>query len=183
MILHCIPMSGLIENPKLYSTVRVSLLEKEGGEVAEALYDCAACYAQDIAQAMKDFHTKQFPVNDLMGYFSLPSKQLEKTIKSKVLFAKPTVHAQGKSLYAVLELTMTKDLTVEELGAFTEQIARQYETGWGEQLEFHDIKARNGDVISIRLYHDGLAFFTGAAFEKQICRARIRQPSQNRPER
>ena len=28
--------------------------------------------------------------------------------------------------------------------------------GWGEQLEFHDIKAWNGDVISIRLYHGSL---------------------------
>ena len=55
MMMHCIPMSGLIENPKLYSTIRVSLMEKEGGEVAEALYDHAACYEQDIAQAMKDF--------------------------------------------------------------------------------------------------------------------------------
>ena len=86
-------------------------------------------------------------------------------------------------MYLSLIHILTKDLTVEELGAFTEQIARQYETGWGEQLKFHDIKTRNGDVISIRLYHDGLAFFTGAAFEKQICRARIRQPAQNRPER
>lgn len=33
MMVHCVPMSGLIESRKLYSTLRVSLLEKEGGEV------------------------------------------------------------------------------------------------------------------------------------------------------
>ena len=85
MMMHCIPMSGLIENPKLYSTIRVSLMEKEGGEVAEALYDYAACYEQDIAQAMKDFHTEQYPSTDLMQYFSLPNKRLETAIRSKVL--------------------------------------------------------------------------------------------------
>ena len=42
MMVHCVPMSGLIDSRKLYSTLRVSLLEKEGGEVAEALYDYPA---------------------------------------------------------------------------------------------------------------------------------------------
>lgn len=86
-MMHCIPMSGLIENPKLYSTIRVSLMEKEGGEVDEALYDYAACYEQDIAQAMKDFHTEQYPSTDLMQYFSLSNKRLETAIRSKVLSA------------------------------------------------------------------------------------------------
>lgn len=182
-MVHYIPMSGLIENQKLYSTIRVSLMDKVGREVVEALYDLATCYEQDIAQAMKSFHTEQFPTNDLMQYFSLPSKRLEKVIKSKVLTAYPTVHTEGRDLYAVLELTMTKDLTVEEFMAFTEQIAHQYETGWGEQLEYHVIKARNTDVVSIRLYHEGMTFFTGAAFEKQICRAKVQQPFRSRPER
>lgn len=183
MMMHCIPMSGLIENPKLYSTIRVSLMEKEGGEVAEALYDYAACYEQDIAQAMKDFHTEQYPSTDLMQYFSLPNKRLETAIRSKVLSAHPTVHAEGKILYAVLELQMAKDLTVEEFTSFVKQIARQYETGWGEKLEYHDIKAKNSDVVSIRLYHDDIKFFTGEAFEKQVKRARTRRVSRNSPER
>ena len=134
MMVHCVPMSGLIESRKLYSTLRVSLLEKEGGEAAEALYDYAACYEQDIAKAMDKFRTERFPTNDLMRYFSLPHKQLETAIRSKVLSAHPTVHAERKVLYAVLELTMTRDLTVEELRAFSEQIACQYNIGWGGQL-------------------------------------------------
>lgn len=97
MMVHCVPMSGFIESRKLYSTLRVSLLEKDGGEAAEALYDYAACYEQDIAKAMDEFRTEKFPTNDLMRYFSLPHKQLETAIRSKVLSAHPTVHAEGKS--------------------------------------------------------------------------------------
>ena len=183
MMVHCVPMSGLIESRKLYSTLRVSLLEKEGGEAAEALYDYAVCYEQDITKTMDGFRTERFPTNDLMRYFSLPHKQLEAAIRSKVLSAHPTVHAEGKVLYAVLELTMTRDLTVEELRAFSEQIACQYNIGWGGQLEYCDIKARNADVISVRLYHDDITFFTGTAFERQIDRERARRMSKNKPER
>ena len=57
---------------------------------------------------------------------------------------------------------------MEELTSFVKQIACQYETGWGEKLEYHDIKAKNSDVVSIRLYHDNIKFFTGEAFEKQV---------------
>ena len=156
---------------------------KRGREVAEALYDHASCYEQDIAQAMKDFHTEQYPSTDLMQYFSLSNKRLETAIKSKVLSAHPTVHVEEKILYAVLELQMMKDLTVEEFTSFVKQIARQYETGWGKKLEYHDIKAKNSDVVSIRLYHDNINFFTGEAFEKQVKRARTRRASRSSPER
>ena len=183
MMIHCIPMSGLIENPKLYSSVQVSLIDEASGFVQEALYDEAACYAQDIAQAMEDLRTEKYPTNDLMRYFVLPDKRMEAAIKEKVLSAHPTVQTKGPILYAVLELDMVKDLTVDEFRSFTNQIAHQYEDGWGEQLEFHDIKAKNSDVICIRLYYDGVKFFTGNAFEQHIKRAKIRQSLKHTPER
>ena len=183
MKIHCIPMSGLIENPKLYSTVEVCLIDEASGLVEEALYSEAACYAQDIAQTMKDLRTEKYPTNDLMQYFILPDKRLEATIKEKVLSAHPTVQTKGPILYAVLELDMVKDLTVDEFQAFTNQIAHQYEDGWGELLEFHDIKTQNSDVICIRLYYDGVKFFTGNAFEQHIKRAKIRQSFKHTPER
>ena len=101
-MVHCVPMSGLIDSRKLYSTLRVSLLEKEGGEVAEALYDYAACYEQDIAKAMEEFRTERFPTNDLMRYFSLPHKQLETAIRSKVLsYLSWEAGRQGSSRFSI----------------------------------------------------------------------------------
>lgn len=72
MTIRYIPMSGLIDNPKLYSTLRLNLMEGDTLEAQEALYDSGVCYYQDIVQEMKNFHTDEYPTNDLMQYFSLP---------------------------------------------------------------------------------------------------------------
>ena len=68
-----------------------------------------------------------------------------------------------------LDLEMTEDLTVSELEAFTEQIESQYRDGWGAEVEIMNIPTADGAVY-LRLWHDGVAFFTGAAkedFERQ----------------
>ena len=56
MTIRYIPMSGLIDNPKLYSTLRLNLMEGDTLEAQEALYDSGVCYYQDIVQEMKNFH-------------------------------------------------------------------------------------------------------------------------------
>ena len=66
MTIRYIPMSGLIDNPKLYSTLRLNLMEGDTLEAQEALYDSGVCYYQDIVQEMKNFHTDEYPTNDLM---------------------------------------------------------------------------------------------------------------------
>ncbi len=65
-----------------------------------------------------------------------------------------------------LELNMVKNLTVSELHDFTEQIAYQYEYGWGEALEYHNFKTQNSDHITVRLYHSDIKFATGMVFEQ-----------------
>ena len=61
MTIRYIPMSGLIDNPKLYSTLRLNLMEGDTLEAQEALYDSGICYYQDIVQEMKNFHTDEYP--------------------------------------------------------------------------------------------------------------------------
>lgn len=184
MTIRYIPMSGLIDNPKLYSTLRLNLMEGDTLEAQEALYDSGVCYYQDIVQEMKNFHTDEYPTNNLMQYFSLPyDKKREKIIKQKILSAYPTVQAEGNSLYAVLELNMVKDLTVSELHDFTEQIAYQYEYGWGEALEYHNFKTQNSDHITVRLYHSDIKFATGMVFEQWMRKSRARNCRKHPPER
>ena len=162
-----IAMSGLFQNPRLYSTVRVCLLDDDLN-VEEALYEEAAQYCEDVANELKNFRTKEYPDNNLMRYFTLSDKQIEAEIKRKIISAFPNVKAIGKKLYAVLKLTMTADLSVNELELFAEQIKSQYADGWGGDFEIKNLLMSNSDMICLRLYHEDMSFYTGAAFEKLI---------------
>lgn len=162
-------MSGLIDNPRLYSTVHVCLLDTESDEVAEALYGEAAEYKADINNAIRDFHTHDYPTNDLMRYFSLPSeKTMEASIREKVQSAKLAVCSVRNTLYAVLNLSMSADLTEEEVDAFQEQVESQYRDGWGAEFELQDIKTSGHDAICVRLCYDGVAFYTADEFDALI---------------
>ena len=80
--------AGLLNDPRLYSTVRVSLVDINTNEVIEALYDEAAQYEKCIASAMAAFQTDLHPTNNLMAYFELPDNTAdENRIKQKVLSA------------------------------------------------------------------------------------------------
>ena len=94
---------------------------------------------------------------------------MEAEIRRKIRSAHVTVEASGDLLYARLDLDMTEDLTVSELEAFTEQVELQYRDSWGAEVEIMNIPTAGGAVY-LRLWHDGIAFFTGAAkedFERQ----------------
>lgn len=161
-------MSGIINAPRLYSTVRVSLMEKDSDEVAEALYDKAAQYCDDVASAIVQFQNEEYQTNDLMQYFELPDyKQMEEMIKQKVKTAFLTTQSRRDTLFAVLELDLTEDLTVEELEVFAKQIEHQYMNGWGGDFEVQNILTSTSDVIALRLWHDELVFYTGEVFENK----------------
>lgn len=162
-------MSGLINVPCLYSTVRVSLLEKDSDEVSEALYDFAAQYCYDAAFAMAQFKNDKYSSNDFMQYFELTdNKQMESLIKQKVKTARLSTQAIGETLFAVLRLNMVEDLTIEEMEVFANQIEHQYKDGWGADFEMQNILASSLDVIALRLWHDDLTFYTGEAFESRF---------------
>ena len=55
MEIYYTPTAGLLNDPRLYSTVRVSLVDINTNEVIEALYDEAAQYEKCIASAMAAF--------------------------------------------------------------------------------------------------------------------------------
>lgn len=153
-------LSGLMERPMLLSAVRISLVGRTSGEVEEALYENGARYAEDIQSAMEHFSTDEYPSNNLMNYFVLPGHpKIEKQIREKVLSATPGVYADGEKLYAALTLQMTEDMTQQELELFEQQIADQYQNGWGGALELQDIHTACGDLICIRLWHDALEFY------------------------
>lgn len=163
-------LSGLIDDPHLYSTIRAGQVDPKSGETVEALYDNAAQYCGDISQWLKAFQTEDYPTGDLMQYLHWPDDpQVEAEIRRKIRSAHVTVEASGDLLYARLDLDMTEDLTVSELEAFTEQVESQYRDGWGAEVEIMNIPTADGAVY-LRLWHDGAAFFTGAAkddFERQ----------------
>lgn len=166
MELHCEALSGLLGNPHLYSTIRAGEVDPETGETEEALYDEAAQYCGDIAQGLRAFRTEDYPTGGIMRYFHLPDdRRMEAEIRRKVRATHVTVEASGDLLYARLDLDMTEDLTVSELEAFAEQIESQYRDGWGAELETVNIPTADGAVY-LRLWHEDIAFFTGAAKER-----------------
>lgn len=159
------PIGNMTKRIRLFSTVRVSLLDTNTYEVVEPLYDQAAEYKEDIARAMSSFKTPEYPTHNLMHYFSLPeNKQMEDSIKSKIQSALPTVQAVQKKLYAALDLTMTSDLTSDEFIAFREQIETQYRDGWGAEFELSNIPTDRGDTVCLRLYHQDIEFYTAEEF-------------------
>lgn len=163
-------LSGLMANPHLYSTLRSGLVDPKTGAVIETLYDDAGQYQEVISRSMASFHTPEHPSNDLMQYFKLPDDpQMEQSIKSKVHSAVVTVEASGAKLYTRLDLSMTADLTRDELEAFTTQIESQYRDGWGAELELLTIPVGK-EAVCLRLWHDEISFFSGAEagrFEQQ----------------
>lgn len=165
MELYCEALSGLLGNPHLYSTIRAGQVDPETGETVEALYDEAAQYCGDIAQWLKSYQTEDCPAGDLMRCLHWPDDpNMEAEIRRKVRSAHVTAEASGSLLYARLDLDMTADLTVPELEAFTEQVESQYRDGWGAELETVNIPTADGAVY-LRLWHEDIAFFTGAAKE------------------
>lgn len=178
------PMAGLMNDPCLYSTVQVGVVDQDLNEVTECLYDEATEYWNDIAEAISNFHTNSFPTNDLMCYFSLPDdRQSEHSIRQKIQSACLSVFAVNTTLFAKLKLSISADLTAAELEAFAAQIESQYKDGWGADFESQNITTRNSDVVYLRLYHDDLCFYTGSAFDdfilKRDAQARIPDSSDN----
>lgn len=154
-------LSGLMDSPHLYSTLRAGLVDPETGEAIEALYDDAGQYQDAISRFMADFHSQEHPSNNLMQYFKLPDDpQMERSIKGKVHSAVATVEASGTKLYTRLDLSMTADLTDDELKAFTAQIKSQYRDGLGAELELLTIPAGK-EAVYLRLWHDEISFFRG----------------------
>lgn len=167
MKIYYTPTSGLPKDPRLYSTVRVSLVDAETNEVIEALYDEAAQYEKSIVREMAAFQTDLHPTNNLMEYFELPDDpSSESRIKGKVLSACPSVCAVGKELYGVLDLELTDDLTDAELFVFAEQIRSQYEYGWGAEFEEQNILTNTGETVSLRLFHSDIEFRTASEFNE-----------------
>lgn len=161
------PMSGLIQNPRLYSPLYVCLVDQESREVTEALYDHAAEYCGAVRDALAGFRTEEHPSTDLMLYFSLPDDPgMGHAIRRKIQSANLSARTEGELLYAELALEMAEDLTADELEAFGRQIESQYRDGIGAELELHDFPTDNSELICIRLAHDGLTFITGSAFEQ-----------------
>ena len=156
-------MAGLLSSPHLFSTICVCRVDPETNETVEALYDEAAQYCEVIARSLDIFHTDEYSANNLMLYLHWPDDpQLEAEIRRKVHSAHITVEACGTTLYAKLELDMTGDLTVKELRSFTEQVEHQYQEGWGAEFELLNIPTSD-EPVYLRLWHDDIAFFTGAA--------------------
>lgn len=167
MEIYYTPTAGLLNHPRLYSTVRISLVDVDTNEIIESLYDKAAQYEKCISREMAAFHTDLYPTNNLMAYFELPSNTVvENQIKEKVLSAHPTICAVEEELYAVLELELTDDLTETELHIFADQIRSQYEYGWGAEFELQDILTDTGEAVCLRLFHSDINFYTASAFER-----------------
>ena len=164
--LHYEAMAGLLADPCLYSTIRVGKVDPETDETVEALYDEAGQYCEVIAQRLDTFHTDEYPANDLMRYLHWPDDpKMETAIRDKVHSAHITVEASGATLYAKLELDMTADLTIAEFEAFTKQVECQYQDGWGAEFELLTIPTSD-EPVYLRLWHDEIAFFTGAIKER-----------------
>jgi hypothetical protein len=152
--------SGLIACPVISSTIFVVLWDDENDDVDGPLYDKAGKYAADIQNFMAGFAPDKYPSHNLMDYFHLPGlAAAEASIRGKVQSAIPDVYADGEKLYGVLRLSMSADLTNGELELFQQQIARQYETGWGGELEANYIKTAYGDTIFVCLWHDDMDLY------------------------
>ncbi len=170
-------LSGLIANPHLYSTINANLRDAATDELIEAIYDYAGQYQEAISRSIESFHSQAYPSNDLMQYFKLPDNpKMEGSIRQKIQSAYVTVEASGPCLYARLDLSMSADLTINELEAFTAQIESQYRDGWGAELELLTIPAGK-DAVCLRLWHDDISFFP--ATEKSRFEQRDQQEQSN----
>lgn len=168
-------LSGLIADPHLYSTVHVTLLDSADGEAIEPLYDRAGQYQEAISKGIAAFHTEQHPSNDLMQHFRLPDDpKMEQSIRNKVQSACVSVEASEEVLYARLDLSMSADLTHEELDAFTGQIESQYRDGWGAEFEVLTIPAGK-EAVCLRLWNDDIRFFPASEKERYFQRDHSKQ--------
>lgn len=152
--------SGLIACPVISSSILVVLWDDENDDVDKPLYDKAGKYTADIQTFMAGFAPEKYPSHNLMDYFHLPGMAaVEASIRGKVQSAIPDVYADGETLYGVLRLSMSADLTNGELELFQQQIARQYETGWGNKLESVYIKTACGNTIFVCFWHGDMEFY------------------------
>lgn len=164
-MIHYKAMSGLIDNPYIYSTVAVCIVD-DNYEVTECIYGNAAKYCNDIAQAILEYNTLDYPTNNLMYYFNLPEDEIvEKNIKQKINSAYLTVEVKGGILYAVLELDMNEDLSIDELEEFINQIDFQYKYGWGAGFELENISTKDC-IVCLRVCD--AEFYTGNALEETL---------------
>lgn len=156
-------LAAEVTGPCLFSTLYVCQVDPATGEVVDALYDKAGKYCEAISQAVRNFHTDEYPTNDLMRYFVLPDDPgMEAAVREKVRAARVGVAAVGEVLYAKLELDLAADLTPDEMDAFTEQIGSQYRDGWGAQFEILDIPSGE-EGVAVRFWQDSIKFCTELA--------------------
>lgn len=59
-------LAAQIQGPCLFSTIFACQIDLDTGEAVEALYDKAGKYYEAVSQAIRDFHTDEYPTNDLM---------------------------------------------------------------------------------------------------------------------
>jgi len=158
-------MSDLINNPRIYSTVQVCLVERDSLEVTDNLYGEAAQYKDDIALAISRIRCEHYPYNDLMKYFRCEDKGLEASIKDKIQSAIITVRSREDTLYAAVDLDMAADLTEDEYEALQVHLEDEYDSGWGAEFALVNIETSSSEVVCMRLSHANLTFYTGAEFE------------------
>lgn len=156
-------LAAQLPGPCLLSTIYACQVDPATGEVIDVLYDKAGKYCEVISKAIRDFHTHEYPTNDLMRYFKVPDDPgMETAVREKVRSAHVGVAAVGDTLYAGLRLDLAADLTPDEMAVFTEQIGSQYRDGWGAQFEILDIPAGE-EGVAVRFWQDSVAFCTELA--------------------
>lgn len=96
------------------------------------------------------------------------NKELENSIKEKVIRSKPTTKIVNNKLYGVMELELTKPLNEDEIEILKEYFAGQYSDGWGEGFEQFPIKINEGNMYVQFWSSDNFYMKTTEEFEKYL---------------
>lgn len=96
------------------------------------------------------------------------NKEIEDSIKEKVISSKPTTKIVNNKLYGVMELELTKPLNEYEIEILKEYFSGQYSDGWGEGFEQFPIKINEGNMYVQFWSSDNFYMKTTEEFEKYL---------------
>lgn len=143
----------------LYSPVRVYIAyeNNSGNYFEDELCSAEAVeYQSDIDEAIDESMKTRVMENgkmvtkddDLMHYFDVDycsgNKELENSVKEKVISARPNTSAVNNELYCVMEIEVKEPLNKNEINALKEYFKIVYSDTWGDFFEENGIETDIG---------------------------------------
>lgn len=109
---------------------------------------------------------------ELMNYFDEydceGNKELERSIKEKIISTKLGTVVVNNSLYGVMEMEVKESLATNEINLLKKYFSRQYSDGWGEGFEQRPIETSEGEMYVKFWSSDNFFMDTKEEFEERL---------------